>query len=89
MQKVDLQLLLAQVKDRNVASITIFSSLLTGVLLTPSCFVAVMQTELFAEKSWKLSFWQIKQMQSEVWLNESPTEKKSPEAAIDQTPIAT
>lgn len=89
MQKVDLQLLLAQVKDRNVASITIFSSLLTGVLLTPSCFVAVMQTELFAEKSWKLSFWQIKQMQSEVWLNESSTEKKSPEAAIDQTPIAT
>lgn len=37
MQKVDLQLLLAQVKDRNVASITsiiwsllVFSSLLTG-----------------------------------------------------------
>lgn len=58
MQKVNLQLLLAQVKDRNVASNTsiiwsllVFSSLLTGVLLTPSCFVAVMQTELFAEKS--------------------------------------
>lgn len=41
MQKVDLQLLSAQVKDRNVASITsiiwsllVFSSLLTGVLLS-------------------------------------------------------